>query len=473
LIHFRTAEEEFMAHDHSAGRDTYRLIVTRRNASEFLLRSDGTAWSLPSVEIPQGRRIAEHLGAELYAQWGYRGYCLLATAVATGLPRCAVMEVAESDEVAPAGSCWKPRHIATSLPIEPLDDRTLLKKSIEELSSCCRKPHGTPFAMPGWLSELLAWAEQQLEPFGVNLTGAFTQLNASPAFSLIRLETSGSAVWFKATGEPNRRELAITTCLTRLFPGYLPELLGVNAAWNGWLMREACGRTLDDCTGLASWRRTAKHLARLQIGSIGKQNELLEAGCLDLRLAKLIDKVDPFVDRMRQLMAAQEKLMPARLTETELVCLRSDLKEACLRLSELRLPDTLGHLDFNPGNIVVSPEGCVFLDWAEACITSPLLTLEHLREHFRRSCSRDTRTMNSLAAAYVRAWQQYFSTDTLQKAMVISPLVAVFAYAAGSNLWWLPEPRLPPSAAGYFRSLTRRMYRETIAIAKRRVPCLA
>jgi hypothetical protein len=81
--------------------------------------------------------------------------------------------------------------------------------------------------------------------------------------------------------------------------------------------------------------------------------------------------------------------------------------------------------------------------------------------------------MNSLAAAYVRAWQQYFSTDTLQKAMVISPLVAVFAYAAGSNLWWLPEPRLPPSAAGYFRSLTRRMYRETIAIAKRRVPCLA
>ena len=459
-----------MAHAHSAGRDTYRLIVTRRNAAEFLLRTHGSTWSLPSVEILQGQRIGEQLGAQLYAQWGYQGYCLL---VATGLPAYAVMEVTGSDEIAPAGSCWKPREVATSSPIEPAEDRCLIEKSIKELSSRCRKPQEAPFAMPGWLAELFAWAEQQLEPLGVNLTGAFTQLNASPAFSLIRLETSGSPVWFKATGEPNRRELAVTTCLTHLFPGYVPELLGVNAAWNGWLTHEVSGRTLDECTGLASWRRTAEDLARLQIRSIGKQDELLEAGCVDLRLARLIENVDPFVDRMRGLMAAQEKLTPARLTEAELVCVRDYLQETCCRLSELGLPDTLGHLDFNPGNIVISPKGCVFLDWAEACITSPLVTLEHLREHCRRSRTKDTRAMNSLVAAYIRAWQQYFATDALKKAMVISPLVAVFAFAVGSNVWRLPEPCLQPSVAGYFRSLTRRMYRETIEIGQRRIPCLA
>lgn len=63
--------------DLQTNKETYRLIVTRRNASEILLRPHGSAWRLPSVEIPQSRRVAEELTAELYAQWACRAYCLL------------------------------------------------------------------------------------------------------------------------------------------------------------------------------------------------------------------------------------------------------------------------------------------------------------------------------------------------------------------------------------------------------------
>jgi Phosphotransferase enzyme family len=450
---------------------TYRLIVTRRNASEILLLTRECAMSLPSIEIPQGRRIAESLTAGLYAQWGCRAYCLLVRAPASGNSHYAVMEVAEPGEIAYAGTSWKPLNARTRAAMGCADDRNITQESIEELDVCRREPK--PFARPGWLSELLAWAKAQLDPLGIRLTGSFTQLNSSPTFTLIRLETDDSAVWFKATGEPNRHELSVTGCLAHLFPRYVPEVLGVHAAWNGWLVREVPGRTLNDDSELASWLRTAGDLARVQTESIGKQAELLEAACRDLRLPRLIGLVDPFVDRMHGLMADQQKQTPARLTGPELALLRDSLKQACCELSERRLPDTLGHLDFNPGNVVVSRERCVFLDWAEACLTNPLVTLEHLREHFRRNRTNNVQTIEALTAAYIRVWQPFFSTDDLKKAMAISPLVAVFAYAVGNNTWRSPERLLKPSFAGYFRCLTRRMYREAVQIGERRAPCLA
>src|ERR1700734_862323 len=71
-IDFLTArEKKLMDSAHSTARDNYRLIVTRSNASEILLWNHGSAWCLPSVEIPQGQRIAEQLCAKLYAQCGF------------------------------------------------------------------------------------------------------------------------------------------------------------------------------------------------------------------------------------------------------------------------------------------------------------------------------------------------------------------------------------------------------------------
>jgi Phosphotransferase enzyme family len=457
-----------MSFDHQTNQDTYRLIVTRRNASEILLLSRGSASSLPCVEILRGERIAEQLTAELYAQHAFRGYCLFVLTHAAGLPHCAVMEVPDPREIASAGTCWKPFDAATRSAVESAEDRTVIEKSLEELEVYRREPNEGPFARPGWLPELFAWTDQQVDSLSLCLTGAFTQLNASPGFSLMRLETNESAVWFKATGEPNRRELQITACIARLFPGCVPELLGVHAAWNGWLTPDVPGRTLDRHTEFASWFKAAGDLARLQILSAGKEAELLESGCRDLRLPQLSEEIDRWIDRLRGLMAAQEKQVPARLTDRELTFLGDSLKQACSRLSEFGLPDTLGHLDFNPGNIVVSPARCVFLDWAEACVANPLVTFEYLREHFRRNCTNDQAAIENLIDAYVRPWQPLVSMNHLKEAALFSPLVAVFAFAAGARASWGTN-----SSGSYFRSLGRRMFREAGQIMERSERCLA
>jgi hypothetical protein len=458
---------------HSTARDNYRLIVTRRNASEILLGLQESAWHLPSVEILQGQRVAEQLGAELYAQWGCRAYCLLVPTLAARLPHCGVMEAIELEQIASTGTCWKPLDAATCAAVASAEDRTVIEKSIKQWAAYRREPSQAPFAKPGWLSELFAWSQQQLAPLGLRLTGSFGQLNASPTFSLIRLEANNSAVWFKATGEPNRHELAVTVCLARLLPEYVPEVLAVQVAWNGWLVREVAGGTLDRGTQLASWLRTAEDLARLQIKSARKRAELLDAGCLDLGLPRLIGEVDPFIDRMRGLMAAQEKKTPARLTDPELTLLGESLKQACSRLSELGLPDTLGHLDFNPGNVIVSTGRCVFLDWAEACLANPLVTFEYLREHFRHKWAADPAAVESLIATYMEPWEPLVPMNKMKQAALFSPLIAVFAYAVGADARRSSELCRKSSEGAYFRSLARRMLREAGQIIERRESCLA
>jgi Phosphotransferase enzyme family len=457
---------------HNIGWDIYRLIVTRRDASELLLVRCESGWSLPSVEIQRGQRIAEQLTTELYAHYACRGYCLFLPTSAGELARCAVMEASQNDEMSPGGTCWIPLAEATSLSTESADAYAIIEKSIKELDTLRNAPRLAPFAKPGWLAELTEWVGEQVTPLGLRLTGNYTQLNASPAFSLVRLETNDSAVWFKAAGEPNRHERPVAACLARLFPEYVPRLLGVHASWNGWLTEEVSGTRLDPTAEFSAWSKAAEDLAHLQILSIRRQAELLEGQCKNLRLPRLVAEIDPFLDRMREFMAAQEKTTPAPLTDTELARLGTRLKRACSSLCDARLPDTLGHLDFNPGNIFIAPDRCVFLDWAEACVTSPLITFEFLREHFQRARGNSS-TIEHLVNSYRGPWRSVVPPADWNQAIAVSPLVAVFAYAVACSAWRCPETRGQRSHAGYFRSLTRRMYREAEGISARSEPCFA
>jgi hypothetical protein len=458
---------------HNLGRDVYRLIVTRRKASEILFVRCESGWSLPSFEIQMGQRIPEQLTTELYAQFRCYGYCLFLPTLASELPKCVVMEVPKTDGMASARTCWMPLTAGTCSSMESSEDRAIVEKSIEELNTHLREPSRAPFTRSGWLAELFEWVEERATEAGLRLTGNFAQLNAGPAFSLIRLETGHSAVWFKATGEPNRHELPIAACLARLVPRYVPCLLGVHAAWNGWLTEEVSGTRLDHTAEFPPWSRAAEDLAQLQILSIGRQAELLEGQCKDLRLSTLAAQIDPFLNRMREFMAAQEKPAPAPLTDPELARLGNRLKQACSSLCEARLPDALGHLDFNPGNIFIAPDRCVFLDWAEACVTNPLITFEYLREHFQRTGISSSTAIERLVNSYLEPWQSLVSQADWNQAIAVSPLVAVFAYAVASNAWRVPETPSQRPHAGYFRSLTRRMYRESEGIAARSERCIA
>jgi hypothetical protein len=75
-------------------------------------------------------------------------------------------------------------------------------------------------------------------------------------------------------------------------------------------------------------------------------------------------------------------------------------------------------------------------------------------------------------AAYLRPWASLFSPDDLLRAIAAAPPVAVFIHAVAGDAWRTLDPVSNPALAAYFRSLTRRMYRDVVVAAERSEPCL-
>jgi len=453
---------------------TYRLIITRRSASEVLLVPSGTRWTLPRVEIRPFRRLAAELTSEASRAWSVDAYCLLAGSVLSRGPapgaHHAVLEAARQNDQAPGGSYWVARTTAGKRC--DLEENQMVTRALAELDCYVNGEKVGPFAKPGWLRDLFGWTAGQLAPLGLRLTGSFRQYNASPAFALLRLDAVERRVWFKATGEPNAHELPTTVELARLLTRYAPRVLAVHPDWNGWLAEEAEGVSLDESRDFSDWERAASDLAEFQIAAIGQHPRLLAAGLKDLRCAALVGRMEAFLTHMAELMAAQDAPTPAPLAPTELVTLGEALQDSCAVLDSCGLPDTIGQVDFNPGNIVVSRNGCTFLDWAEGCVANPLLTFEYLRQHLGRSGVGAAASGQRLLASYLRPWGRLYPLAHLRRAAAFAPPVAVLAYAVAHDTWRCREQTRNPEIAGLYRSLTRRMFREVISASQRGEPCL-
>jgi hypothetical protein len=450
----------------TANLDSYRLIITRHECTEFLLCPKSGRCSLPNLEIFAKARAAEQLTEKIRADLGIRVFCRSVCEIPAGREKVsrafyAVLEVIEYDGDRHAGYRWTPFDKCELAPLEVEEDRLSVADFLAEASSSRRKRPTGQFASAGWLSELLQWAQRQIEHLGLRITGGLRQLNASPTFSLVRIETTGPAIWFKATGEPNLHERPISLYLARHFPQYVPPILGVHEAWNGWLSQEVVGPTLDSLDDPCAWEKVAVEFSELQIATINKGLALLALGCQDRRYPVLIERIEPFLARMVEFMAAQEVRTPAPLAVSELSILSQRLHEACLTLEKSHFPNSLSQTDLNPGNVIISAGRCCFLDWASGCVSHPFIALEYLRAHARRHPLYQDKLDAAIVRAYLRPWKPLVSSQAVQDSTVVSPLIAVFVSAIACSTWQSLDPIQEPSLAGYFRGLTRRMYRES------------
>jgi aminoglycoside phosphotransferase (APT) family kinase protein len=287
----------------------------------------------------------------------------------------------------------------------------------------------------------------------------------------MRFETTGPAVWFKAVGKPNSREFNIVSVLATLFPTYVPPIIAVHPEWNGWLAMEVEGTSPDADSDFSTWKTISVRLAELQIASLHEVPRLISAGCRDVRVSSLLNSTDEFFAIMDKLMKQQVKTPPSILTSGELFDLRKRIKEILSPFAASGIPDTLNHLDFNPGNIFVSGERCTFIDWAEAAIGHPFLTFQYLLEHLTRLRPEYAHRREELVSAYAYQWEGFAPPSTVSHSLALAPLIAVFAYAVSSGTWRQPETFASPSVAGYFRSLVRRMKREADALENRSLEC--
>jgi hypothetical protein len=456
-------------------RDTYSLIITQRNGSELLCLADRLRYSLPSVDIPQWQRVAEEINSAVKERWNLEAYSLstfLSAGPADTFPpiQFQIMECTRPNGAVPHMAYWVPLPSLTDTSFRDSGTLQNIHAALRQCGAHGKNQCMRPFARPGWLRDLCEWIQEQIEPVNLRLTGQFRQLTASPTFNLIRFETNGPALWFKAIGEPNIREFRIVSTLATRFPSFLPRIVASLPEWNAWLMAEAEGASPD--ANFDDWNTISARLAELQTMSLQETAHLLAVGCRDISSASLLSCLDEFFATMDELMRRQTKTPPSILSSKELLALSNRLKDALSALAASGIPDALNHLDFNPGNILVSDRHCTLIDWAEAAIGHPFITFEYLLEHFTRLGSESRSRLAELTSSYSEQWERFASPLAIARSLSLAPLVAVFAYAVSSGIWRDPARLANPKTAGYFRGLARRMKREADALKNGSLQCV-
>jgi Phosphotransferase enzyme family len=453
--------------------DVFRVLLYQNNATELLLgRSEG-GYRLPEIAIPVHTRTAEEITAAIRKTWNLETYCLFSLPhdSSSEALRYQVVEACRLDAIGATRMRWLPVRSLSFDSFACPSDFSAIQESLKSFDQYHRNELPGVFGKPGWLQTVTDWVAAQGYEAGLRLSGKFRQLNASPSFSLIRFETDGPALWFKAVGEPNLREYPITLTLSKCFPALLPSILAARADWNGWLAIEAPGAHPDEHSGIPVWTIVAATLADLQLASLGHSLHLLDSGCRDRRAFQIEEQIEPFLDFVAGLMAHQTPASPTALSREQLHTLATQIKEAFRILKDSGLPDALGHMDISPSNLVVQGESCIFIDWAEAFVGHPFLTLFYLLEHLRRIAQRSRVLEKDVVNAYVAKWRLFFNRETLSGALNVAPLLAAFTYAVSLEGWKEPSCPLRDETAKFLRSMTRRMKIEAEALMARGISC--
>jgi hypothetical protein len=450
-------------------RDRWRVILTKPGASEIMVVPHGAACDLPEVRVPQNQRVARNLNAELKRDWKIDAISIVPAkrrSKAADSVRYHLAEPIRADAPLPRGLRWTAVASLTPHSFLIAEDFNVLRSFLQELSAS-PGDHG-PFAHLGWFREVTSWLEEAILSSHFAWSGRFEQFHASPFFSLIRFDTRPRALWFKAVGEPNTHEFAITRELAERVPKYVPRLLAVRPDWNAWLAEECPGGTLDEVSDIALWTRAVRSLANLQVESISWSKSLLQAGARDLRGAFTRSAVESFFRMVEGLLGPMAEAVKLDFSVEDLQPMEARMTELLDRAGNLQVPDTLGHLDLNAGNVVVSSERCAYLDWAEAYVGPPFLALEYLLQTFRKIFGRGSPHERPVVEAYLAAWEAVTSPRDIREFWGLTPALAIFAYT--QRCVAAVEPSGPDISrfGEYLGVLLRRLRRELGRQAERR-----
>ena len=445
--------------------DPWRILLFGKCGDALLVLRSPRGFRLPELRIPRGQRVAPNLNAEAKRQWNLDTVCLMPLNVSCGDfaadgRRYHAMEVCQPEALSRIAPHFMPMSEVKENSFADPQDYLAARQGMG-LDKGILGEDGGPFRGFGAFARISAWVEEELEPYGLRLDGTFRQMQATASFSLVRFQTNRGAVWFKATGEPNRREFPLTLELGARFPSYVPVSLAARPEWNAWLTCEADGRDLWSSTGPDAWFQAADSLAGLQIASTSWLQQIRDAGAHDARLEILLNQTAPFFSAMEDIMEMQAKPSPRRLSVQEVRLVQQRVVEALLEMEVAEVPDTLNHLDLNPGNVFVGSYKSTFLDWAEATVGNPFFSSEYLRQHFLKAVCGGQEIEENFLESYLKRWSSILPGKAIETMLRVVPLTAIYAFAASALPWQDRNVYCRHDIAAYFRSLVRRMFRES------------
>jgi aminoglycoside/choline kinase family phosphotransferase len=308
---------------------------------------------------------------------------------------------------------------------------------------------------PAWLAEVTGWIDARIER-----DGEVEQFHSYPWATALRVSTAGGDVWLKACIPELAHEVRVLELLNARRSDAVPTLLAGDRE-RGWMLLADAGermRELEPEPGqLDRWEDAVALYAQLQLDAAEDVDAFVEASVPDRRrkvteqLASVIEDEgvtkpslehalgDGDVERLRELLP--------RLADDE------------VELDALGLPFSIQHDDLHDANVFVDNGGYRIIDWGDACVANPLLSLTialAVVAH-RLGVEADASEVVRVRDAYLEPFTPVVARDELVAAV---PTALRVGYACGTLKWAEVLAAIPPETRGPFaESVPRRLRR--------------
>ena len=376
--------------------------------------------ALPRVDTDDRHTAdVDHLNTAVEMRYGLRTTVL--RSLLHGDVRNGVIERAHELEVHgdPADSPLEWRRMTQDTAVDAAD-RAAIEAWLEPRAA----PSVRPWSRPGWYARACAWIEQTVRNRGAPV--AIRQLRNWASSCVLRVDVGATTAYFKAV-PPEGPEFAVTRWLANAFPDAVASLVGADARRRWLLLGECAGRNLESLGDIEAWSIAAERYGRLQVDCIERAPELRRVGVPQRALAALPAAVAA--------LAADEELLRAKdagLDSREIAQLRAaaaKLDARCTELAASAVPNSLEHGDLWPGNIFVGGRSSAVIDWEDAAIAQPFLSLAPLIVGLGNAGIASAANVERVERAYLRAFEAIVAPSALRRALELAAPLCFFDMA--------------------------------------------
>jgi hypothetical protein len=342
--------------------------------------------------------------------------------------------------IPPAGARWIGEDELTELNLAVPEHLRLLRDWFAEAASGRVPERRVPWARPGWFDEAAAWVRAQLDHAGLAVTGPVEQRRTWQRSCILRARTAAGEVYLKAVPGMFALEPVLTKELAARYPANLPRVLAIDRDRHWLLMQEFGGKPLDEFPDMQQWEEAVRQFACLQIDCAGRVEELLALGCPDRQLHELAAAIRPLVEDDSVLLPGGDP----GLTEAEVRDLRALAPRLEAMYAELaidRIPHSLEHGDFHYGQVIVTGESCVYIDWSDSSVAHPFFSLLPFFAYaeMTQGMPPAPEAPARLRHAYLEPWTIYEPMERLVAAFDLSQALAALHIAVAYQRFILPN----------------------------------
>jgi hypothetical protein len=186
---------------------------------------------------------------------------------------------------------------------------------------------------------------------------------------VLRVPSADGLLYYKEPAAALAHEARLIEILTRRRPELVTEVVASDESGR-MLMRDAgpmLSAYLPPEEEIHAWEEVLPLYAELQIAAMQDAGELLAAGAFDRRSELLPGLYEELVATPAAGLSSEEY--------ERLRALVPDVERAFVELSASAVPETINNDDFTNGSVFVKDGAYRFLDWGDACVSHPFMTL--------------------------------------------------------------------------------------------------